>query len=69
MKYNLIIGNLFEIINKKLFIYYYILIIGNIELYEDFRKQIISEENLMQNFLKLNGLLELEKRRSKIKNK
>lgn len=42
---------------------------NHLELYEDFRKQIISEENLMQNFLKLNGLLELEKRRSKIKNK
>jgi len=42
---------------------------NHLELYEDFRKRIISEENLMQNFLKLNGLLELEKRRSKIKNK
>ena len=42
---------------------------NHLELYENFRKQIISVEHLMQNFLKLYGLLELEKRRSKVKNK
>ena len=35
------------------------------ELYENFRKKIISVENLMQNYLKINNLLKLEKRRSR----
>ena len=34
---------------------------NHLELYENFRKQIISVEHLMQNFLKLYGLLELER--------
>ena len=42
---------------------------NNIEIYENFRKRIVSEENLMHNYLKINGLLKLEKRRSKISNK
>ncbi len=33
-------------------------------IFEDFRKKVISVENLMQNYLKINNLLKLEKRRS-----
>ena len=40
----------------------------NIEIFEKFRKKIISVEHLMHNYLKLNDLLKLEKRRSKTKN-
>lgn len=43
--------------------------IKNIKIFEDFRKKIISVEHLMLNFLKLNDLLNLEKRRSETKNK
>lgn len=43
--------------------------IKNIKIFEDFRKKIISVEHLMLNFLKLNDLLNLEKRRCKTKNK
>ena len=41
------------------------------ETYENFRKRIIIVENLLENYLRINGLLKLEKRRSKlsIKNK
>ena len=35
-----------------------------VEKYENFRKKIISVEHLMENYLKLNNLLQLEKRRS-----
>ena len=38
-----------------------------IELYENFRKKIISVENLMQNYLKMNNLLKSEKRISNLK--
>ena len=34
------------------------------KLYENFRKKIISVENLLENYLSINGLLKLEKRRS-----
>ena len=37
------------------------------ELYENFRKKIISVENLMQNYLKMNNLLKSEKRISNLK--
>ena len=40
----------------------------NLEVFENFRKKIISVEHLMHNYLKLNDLLKLEKRRSKTKN-
>ena len=39
----------------------------NLEIFENFRKRIISVEHLMLNYLKLSDLLKLEKRRSKIK--
>ena len=42
---------------------------SNLEIFENFRKKIISVEHLMQNYLKLNNLLKLEKRRSKTKDK
>ena len=34
---------------------------SNLGIYEDFRKKIISVENLMQNYLKINNLLKHEK--------
>ena len=37
-----------------------------LEIYENFRKKIISVENLTQNYLGMNNLLQLEKRRSKL---
>jgi len=42
---------------------------NNVEIYENFRRKIVSEENLMHNYLKINDLLKLEKRRSKQSNK
>ena len=39
---------------------------SNLELYDNFRKTIISVENLMQNYLKINNLLNIEKRMSKL---
>ena len=39
----------------------------DLEIFETFRKKIISVEHLMQNYLKLNNLLTLEKGRSKTK--
>ena len=39
----------------------------DLEIFENFRKKIICVEHLMQNYLKLNNLLTLEKRRSKTK--
>ena len=42
---------------------------SDLEIFENFRKKIISVEHLMQNYLKLNNLLKLEKRRSKTKDK
>ena len=42
---------------------------NNLEIYENFRKKIVSVEHLMHNYLKINDLLKLEKRRSKISNK
>ena len=40
----------------------------DLEIFEAFRKNIISVEHLMHNYLKLNNLLTLEKRRSKTNN-
>lgn len=42
---------------------------SDLEIFENFRKKIINVEHLMQNYLKLNNLLKLEKRRSKTKDK
>ena len=39
-----------------------------LKIFDNFRKSIISVEHLMENYLKLNDLLKLEKRRSKTKN-
>ena len=42
---------------------------NNIEIYENFRKKIVSVEHLMHSYLKINDLLKLEKRRSNQSNK
>lgn len=42
---------------------------NNFEMYEDFRKQLISTANLFQNYLKINNLLINAKKLEKWRNK